>query len=77
MLKCSWVIGKVYNYQEVLKIYGNRNNLELAIRSKKIYRIDKGIYSNEKNEFKRYDRSLRKSMKLYKYKKSLVGTGFL
>ena len=38
----------VYNYQEVLKIFGNRNNLEVAIKNRKIYRIDRGIYSDNK-----------------------------
>lgn len=38
----------VYNYQEVLKIFGNRNNIEVAIKNRKIYRIDRGIYSDNK-----------------------------
>lgn len=38
----------VYNYKEVLELLGNRNNLELAISKKEIYRIDRGVYSDSK-----------------------------
>lgn len=38
----------VYNYKEILELFGNRRNLELAIKEKEIYRIDRGIYSNNK-----------------------------
>ena len=36
----------VYSYQEILKKYGSRLKIEKAIKSKKIYRLKKGVYSS-------------------------------
>lgn len=38
----------VYNYKEMIKIYGTDYNLKKALNKKEIFKLDKGIYSNKK-----------------------------
>lgn len=38
----------VYNYKEIIEIYGNDYNLKKALSENEIFRLDKGIYSNKK-----------------------------
>lgn len=38
----------IYNYKEIIEIYGNDYNLKKALSSNKIYKLDKGIYSKKK-----------------------------
>ncbi len=38
----------VYNYKEVIEIYGNDYNLKKALRKNEIFKLDKGIYSSKK-----------------------------
>lgn len=38
----------VYNYKEVIQLYKNDYNLKKALQEKKIYKLEKGIYSENK-----------------------------
>ncbi|MCI8291853.1 MAG: hypothetical protein HFJ25_06415 [Clostridia bacterium] len=38
----------VYNYKEIIEIYGNDYNLKKALSKNEIFKLDKGIYSNKK-----------------------------
>ena len=38
----------VYNYKEMIEIYGNDYNLKKALNKNEIFKLDKGIYSNKK-----------------------------
>lgn len=38
----------VYNYKEMIKIYGNDYNLKKALSRNEIFKLDKGIYSSKK-----------------------------
>lgn len=38
----------VYNYKEIIEIYGNDYNLKKALRKKEIFKLYKGIYSSKK-----------------------------
>lgn len=38
----------VYNYKEMIEIYGNDYNLKKALNKNKIFKLDKGIYSSKK-----------------------------
>lgn len=38
----------VYNYKEMIEIYGNDYNLKKALRKNVIFKLDKGIYSSKK-----------------------------
>lgn len=38
----------VYNYKEMIEIYGNDYNLKKALRKNEIFKLDKGIYSSKK-----------------------------
>lgn len=39
----------VYNFQEVLKKYKNRRNIEDALKKEILFKVAKGVYSDEKN----------------------------
>ncbi len=39
----------LYNYKEILKKYKSNYNIKKAIKNGQIYKIEKGIYSNKKN----------------------------
>ena len=41
----------LYNYKEVLNLFGNDYNLKKAILDKRIFKIEKGIYSDGENNF--------------------------
>lgn len=41
----------LYNYKEVLNLLGNDYNLKKAILDKRIFKIEKGIYSDGENNF--------------------------
>lgn len=38
----------IYNYKEIIEIYGNDYNLKKALSKNEIFKLDKGIYSNKK-----------------------------
>lgn len=38
----------VYNYKEIIEIYGNDYNLKKALSRNEIFKLDKGIYSSKK-----------------------------
>lgn len=38
----------VYNYKEIIEIYGNDYNLKKALSKNEIFKLDKGIYSSKK-----------------------------
>lgn len=38
----------VYNYKEIIEIYGNDYNLKKALNRNEIFKLDKGIYSSKK-----------------------------
>lgn len=38
----------IYNYREIIEIYGNDYNLKKALSKNEIFKLDKGIYSNKK-----------------------------
>jgi len=50
----------LYNYAEAIAMYGSDYLLKKAIQEKKLYKVDKGIYSNEKNNFTKYEVVLKK-----------------
>lgn len=39
----------LYNYKEIINKYGNDYNLKKALKFRKIYKIEDGIYSDSKN----------------------------
>ncbi|MBR2505436.1 MAG: hypothetical protein IKB70_00640 [Bacilli bacterium] len=41
----------LYNYKEVISLFGNDYNLKKAILAKQIFKIEKGIYSDGENNF--------------------------
>lgn len=41
----------LYNYKEAIDLYGNDYNLKKAIFNRKIFKIEKGIYSDGKSNF--------------------------
>lgn len=43
------------NYKEVIKIYGTDYKLQRAIDRKELYKIEKGIYSDRRNNFSLYE----------------------
>ena len=45
----------LYNYSEILKLYKNDYNLLNAIKSKKIFKIERGIYSDQRNNYNKYE----------------------
>ena len=38
----------IYNYREIIEIYGNDYNLKKALNRNEIFKLNKGIYSNKK-----------------------------
>ncbi len=38
----------IYNYKDLLKIYGNRSNINKALKSRKIYKLEHNIYSTKR-----------------------------
>lgn len=68
----------LYNYKEAIKIYKNNYNLIKAIKAKKIFKIDTGIYSDKKNNFTIYELFLKKYPNSFLVKDSaLFYIGFL
>lgn len=68
----------LYNYKEVIEIYGTDYKLKQAIANKKIYRIESGIYSNKKDNFTMYELVLKKYPSAFLVKNSaLYHIGFI
>ena len=44
----------LFNYNEILKIYKNDYQVKKAISKHKIYKVEKGIYSNN-NSYNKYE----------------------
>ena len=38
----------IYNYKEIIEIYGNDYTLKKALIRNEIFKLEKGIYSNKK-----------------------------
>ena len=45
-VKIALVIEMVYTYKEILEKYSSRYELEKALKNKKIFKLEKGIYSD-------------------------------
>lgn len=68
----------LYSYKEVLQIYGTDYRLKQAIASKKIYRIECGIYSDGRHNFTTYELMLKKYPTAFLVKNSaLFHMGFI
>lgn len=50
----------LYNYAEAIELYGSDYMLKKAIREKRIYKVDKGIYSDGKDNFTKYEVAIKK-----------------
>lgn len=68
----------LYSYKEVLKIHGTDYRLKQAIASKKIHRIESGVYSDGKKNFTTYELILKKYPTAFLVKDSaLFHMGFI
>ena len=68
----------LYNYREAIEIYGTDYKLKKAIAGGKIYRIERGIYSDKKDNFTKYELVLKKYPAAFLVKNSaLYHIGFL
>lgn len=50
----------LFNYKEIITKYGTDYRLQKAIEKKEVYKIEKGIYSNEPDNFTLYELLLKK-----------------
>ena len=50
----------LYNYAEAMALYGSDYLLKNAIQKKKIYKVDKGIYSDKKDGYTKYEVAIKK-----------------
>lgn len=48
-LKLKWVMKMLYTHKELLKTYKSNYQIEKAVNEQKIFKIEKGIYSDKKN----------------------------
>lgn len=62
----------LYNYNEIIKLYKNDYNLLNALKSKKIFKIERGIYSDQKNNYNMYELLLKKYPKSFLVKDSAL-----
>ena len=62
----------LYNYKEVLNLFGNDYNLKKAILDKRIFKIEKGIYSDGKNNFTKIEIILKKYNQAFLVKDSAL-----
>ena len=68
----------LYNYREAIEIYGTDYKLKKAIAGRKLYRIERGIYSDKKDNFTKYELVLKKYPATFLVKNSaLYHIGFL
>ena len=68
----------LYNYREVIEIYGTDYKLKKAIANKEIYRIESGIYSDQKDNFTNHELVLKKYPAAFLVKNSaLYHIGFI
>lgn len=66
------MILMLYNYKEVLNLFGNDYNLKKAILDKRIFKIEKGIYSDGKNNFTKIEIILKKYKQAFLVKDSAL-----
>ena len=68
----------LYNYKEAINLYGNDYNLKKAISNKDFFKIEKGIYSDGKDNFTLIELVLKKYSHAFLVKDSaLYLIGFL
>ena len=68
----------LYNYKEAIEIYGTDYKLKQAISDKRIFRIEKGIYSDKRNNYTKYELILKKYSHTFLVKNSaLFHIGFV
>lgn len=68
----------LYNYKEAINLYGNDYNLKKAISNKDFFKIEKGIYSDGKDNFTLIELVLKKYSHAFLVKESaLYLIGFL
>lgn len=62
----------LYNYNELIRLYKNDYNLLNALKSKKIFKVERGIYSDQKNNYNLYELLLKKYPKSFLVKDSAL-----
>lgn len=62
----------LYNYKEVIEVYGSDYKLKKAISSKEIFIVEKGIYSDKKDNYTTYELILKKYDKAFLVKDSAL-----
>lgn len=68
----------LYSYREAIEIYGTDYKLKQALSSRKIYKIEKGVYSDKKNNFTKHELILKKYNQAFLVKDSaLFHVGFI
>lgn len=68
----------LYDYKEAVAIFGSDYKLKKAIAEKNIFKIEKGIYSDGKNNYDKYELILKKYPKAFLVKESaLFYIGFI
>lgn len=60
------------NYKEAIQYLGSDYKLKKAIRNKELYMIEKGIYSDKKNNYTKYELILKKYNKAFLVKDSAL-----
>lgn len=71
-------MGVLYNYKEMIELYGSDYKLKKAIAKKEVFTIEKGIYSDDKCNYSTYELILKKYDKSFLVKDSaLYHLGFV
>lgn len=62
----------LYDYKEVIAIYGNDYNLKKALSDKRIFKVEKGIYSDGKSNFNLVELIMKKYKHAFLVKESAL-----
>ena len=62
----------LYDYKEVIAIYGNDYNLKKALSDKRIFKVEKGIYSDGKSNFNLIELIMKKYKHAFLVKESAL-----